>query len=215
MEIHISTATAFALVSKAFNAIKSIYPKTCNYYQRPNLFISIRQHPVEFTLESGEISLNHYLCIIIENRTDKDIFINPNAMRVNNESYIISAQADINFLRLNPQSKPHITLCDNGVYNYLHDNWVKVCSGTGRLTIKPAEPEVFPILPLESFSHSICAHKKEPKLFFPKSKVIITLEMNGKSYEYGLNRIGFYEKCINFLAFPSIYNSEPLKRDNH
>ncbi|GEM_PF-2205711 len=188
-----------------FKWINSSFFKLKNFISRPKVEIKVYIQPIVF-IENNTEHHFHYLCLTIANNTKNVLHLNPRNIRINNELYQVIIQGDTNFARLNPASTNKWDDCKNEVFKMYQSNWLDISTNRYLFTLNPFEQKIFPLKLIKSGSHIITNRKKESLLFFPKSKISVSLEINKKNHEYGLDRISVYETYINYLAFYSDTN---------
>lgn len=67
--------------------------------------------------------------------------------------------------------------------------------------IEPYQTAEFPMHLMKEGCHIITYIKKNSLLFKEKNKINISLEINKRVFEYGINRVEVYERYINYSAF--------------
>ena len=201
MEIFAITKLPISVLILIIKASGLIFQRIKNLLFRPKLSFDLKPQRVMFKGDDDKEHLYPYLCLLINNFTNIDYHLNPKTIAINNERYIVMIQAENNFSRLNSATPNHWKECGSDIYPMYKNNWSKILEGNFYFTLTPYDTKIFPLKPIKSSSHVITAVKRKPLLFFHKSKVSITLEIDKKVYEYGICRKYCYERLINYLAF--------------
>jgi hypothetical protein len=202
------------LLAKLYNVFtiigKWLYlllPRMKNLLLRPKLKLEIKNQRLVFIGDGNKEHHYPYLCLTLCNSSKNDYHVNLNSLLINNELYTVLIQTEVNFLKLNPNNPSSWERCNCEIYNTYQRNWLEILQGNFDYEIKPFKKQIFPIKPTNARSHCMTSVKKNSLLFFSKNKISITLEINQKIYEYGLNRKLCYEYLINYLAF---YHETPF-----
>lgn len=144
---------------------------------------------IVFTSQNGKEHHFNYFCLHVINDSKIDCHLNLRKVKINQELYQCLIQTDINFLTLNPSNSDHWKNCKNDILNFYHDNWLEITQNNFLpIKISPYETKIFPMRLTKAGPHIYCI------------KINIILELGKKSYEYGLNRLKYYEIYINYLA---------------
>lgn len=197
MEPSISLSTTIASLKVLWNFVKKIYPGVKNFLFRPKLEVDLQRKTVVFVSQDGKEQHHGYLCLLITNtnKSNKNYHINLNSIRVNDEFYQVFIQMEDNFLLLNHRNKGHWKECKNEIYNLFYDNWSDILQNNLFLQLKPFDLKIFPLV--NKCSSFLTKPYKGSLIFLEKTKIIITLEIDKKIYEYSLDRTVCYERCIN------------------
>ncbi len=84
---------------------------------------------------------------------------------------------------------------------FVSENWLALHQQTCNFEIKKLEQEALPLFINQEMSHFLFNHKKDPKVFRAKQKLIISMCIDGKTYEYSLPILDVCKLVINNLAF--------------
>lgn len=185
---HISPGLLITIWNKA----KAFFPLMRNLLLRPKLSLNIKQKKIIFLTNDNKEHHHSCFCLLIKNNSKKVLRINPNKIFINNERCPV-----MHYNTFNPPYKS----CKNDICQMYTDRWREIVENDYTFEIKPYETKIFPSKPIKGASHLFIATKKQSLLFKAKTKLSVTIEINGNAYEYGINRISFYEKYINYLAF--------------
>ncbi len=189
-----------AFIGGLLKSIYGIIPKLINNCRRPKAKIDIRNQNIIVKDGSNVESHISYPCIRIS--FEKDAKIDVGSIKINNESLACMLSCDPNHLRQNKGSKEPYTIINNRIMPFVYDNWSKLTQQkTCLFEIESHEQEVFPLYIKKEMSHSIFSPKKNSLVFFPKKKLILSLNIDGVDYEYGLDLIDSCKVIINNLAF--------------
>ena len=184
-----------------FDWIKGLIQKARNYLFRPRLKLELKQQTVVFVSQDRIDHHYKYFCLMVSNCSRKNHYINLRQLKINNESYQVIIQMEPNFNKIRPGNNESWLDCKNEIYKLYSSNWLDICENRFTHPIQEFKTLIFPMKLLKAASHYVTGYKKFSYLFFPKSKINITIELNGKIYEYGLKRKDAYERYINYLAF--------------
>lgn len=180
--------------------IKNIPFKIWNAISRPKLIIKFEVADFEFTDKNGQKSIYNFPFFSISNNKKSDIKIN-SSLTINNSQYY--GFRDFYDKGLAIKISDYEEFLDK---HYL-ENHLNISQRRSYINIKNGETKIFPFIRLGSALNCLTEQKgslffkKEKSLLFNnKDKISLTLNYNGKDYEYELSRKEVYEKYFNFLA---------------
>lgn len=127
----------------------------------------------------------------------KDVKIDVRSIKVNNESL----SKDQNYLLQNPESNESHTVTNNKIMPFVYGNWGNLTQRACWFEIKKLEQEAFPLNVNKEMSHFIFRSLQKTRVFFPKTKLILSLNIDGLDCEYGISLINACKVIINNLAF--------------
>ena len=84
---------------QALIAVKNFIPSLGNWIRRPKLRINFAKQTVVFESPNGSEHRYQYFCLTIENRSGRELVINPNTIKLNNELYPALIQLETNYLK--------------------------------------------------------------------------------------------------------------------
>lgn len=173
-------------------------PKLWNIIRRPQLEITIRQGHVVFKATDEKEQWHPYVYLQISNRSNHKLYITPASIRINNESYQVLVQGDINYCKMLPASQNRWTFCDNEIYNTFLNNWLAICENRYAFSFDPHHILTFPI---KGNVSTLIQRKKNSLLFSSNKKISLTFNINGKNREYCIiKREPAYEIFLNHLS---------------
>ncbi len=193
MELKIS----LSIVGSVLKSILGALPKILNLCRRPKAKVEIKNQNIIFKDQNSIESHISYPCILISFK--KDIKIDVRSIKINNETLHCMLSRDPNHLRQNPNSKEPHSIINNRIMPFVYNNWSQLTQKTFLFQIKSQEQEVFPLY-IKEMSCCLFSQKKNPRLFFPKSKVTLSFDANGSSYEYGISLMEACKVIINNLS---------------
>jgi len=179
-------------------------PSLINYICRPRrLHIEFKNENITFTKISESDRWIEIPCIKIKNDTSKTLNIISNSVMLGNnriptgggeimcklyaEGYVVKKNRNYHFM----------------YEHYNIDNEHKdIVTGQTTFSMSPGDTTLFPYAYLGSGPTGSFCMKSFPKksLLIPsKNKVSISLKINGKDHEYGLNKLSIYEVHMNFI----------------
>ncbi len=168
--------------------------KICwNIISRPNISIKATNLRIKFSHIDKEKKQNYYypyVVLILKNKTDKPYSLNLSNILISGDKYFSNGPNKMNSDEF---------LSENNIINYYKEKHHQI-SQHQQLPIDLG-PYVEQILPLNSKPNRILLYKKHALLFKANNKVVVSLEINGKLYDYGVDRQLLYEKYLNYLAF--------------
>lgn len=181
--------------------IKSPLLKTLNLLRRPKLIIKFKIEHFDFIGENQAIARINIPYIAITNNKHQKIKIIPSLVFFNNICYAQMYNSDI-LRQLDETKKLQVKPIDNTeiMYKYFKDNCFEITQGRASFLIAPEQTKIFPIMLIGCTITNLMQKKKNSRLFMSNKKIILTLNINGKNYEYGLPRTVFYEQYLNYLA---------------
>lgn len=200
---HASTLkTAINFLIKLIPFLHQFCLKIGNLLFRPKIRLEFRKLAIVFTATNNQEHHYNYPCFTLKNMTKRILYIKASHVTINKMTYHGALQFDNNFSRLNPKSTTHYIDCKNDIYKYYKENWGSIVENNGYIELKSFPTKlIFPVNPYKGSAHIFTDKKQKAKLFFPSNKIILTLEINDKLWEYGLSRKDVYESLINYLAY--------------
>ena len=194
-EIKISIGFVLSIIKSIWN----FFPTIINYISRPKAKIEIKnQHIVIKNNQDIESHLN-YPCILIT--FSQDVKVDARSIKLNNETLTCMLSRDPIFLNQKDGSKDQIAITNNRIMPFVSENWLTLNQKACNFEIKKLEQEAFPLFIHQEMSHFLFNHKKDPKVFMAKKKLIISMCIDGKTYEYALPILDVCKLIINNLAF--------------
>jgi hypothetical protein len=191
-----------AFIWKIIKSIKDVIPTLLNLLCRPKADIEIRHQHIIFKNMNGVESMIDYPCILISFK--KDVKIDVRSIKINNESLTCMLSRDKNYLRLNQKSKESHTVINNNIMRLVSDNWQNLNQQACWLDIKNLEQEALPLNFNKEMSHCIFSPLESAHVFAPKSKLVLSLNIDGSNYEYGISLIDACRVIVNYLASRSL-----------
>jgi hypothetical protein len=189
-----------AFIGNVIKLIWNIIPTLMNLLRRPKACIEFKNQNIRFKNSKDIESHITYPCILIA--FTKDVKIDARSININNESLHCMLSNDPNHLRQNPESKESHTVINNRIMPFVYDKWGELTQRACWFEIKSKEQEVFPLYINTVMSHGIFNPKKNSRVFAPKTKLILSLNIDGSDYEYGISLINACKVIINNLAPP-------------
>lgn len=194
--------TAWPVLKAMVATLKSFLPMLLNLICRPKLLVSLKMRTVMFKSQDGkEPCIEDYPCLLLANQKNSKVLIKPGSLKINNESYLAVIQSDENFLRLGQNSKNPWLGCDNEMYAFYKQNWRKISEGDLPVPADQGYELVFPLRLLKGKINLLLSDKKNSLLFLHRKKISITINVNGREFEYGLDKMESYKLYLNYLAF--------------
>ncbi len=197
MRVEVSIKVTFLL--KFAQWAWGLIPKLINLLCRPKVIAEVKNQNIIYRNNLNAESHASYPCIIISSK--KDLKIDVRSIKLNNESFYCMLSRDPHFLRQNLQQADHITIANNKIMPFVHQNWSQLTQKSCWFEIKKHEQEALPLYIHKEMSHFIFNPKKKSRVFFAKSKVILSLNIDGTEYDYGIPLIDLCRIVINNLAF--------------
>ncbi len=194
VEINFSASIIGSIIKSIWNLIPTIK----NYLLRPKANIQIKHNIIEIEEQSKTHHIN-YPCIMISFKRDTKIDVS--SIKLNNQTLHGMLSRDPNFLNQNPSSKNPITVKNNRIMPFISDNWLELNQKPCHFDFKKLEQEAFPLFVKKEMSHFLFNPKNKSRLFRPKTKLTLSLNIEGQEYEYGIQLIDACKVIINNLAF--------------
>ncbi len=174
----------------------SFFPDVWNYITRPKILVELKRRSFQFKSEDGE-HVYEIPVITFHNKSKSEIKIKANKIWINNESYMCYAQSG----NINPDADEKLANAyPSLVSKFYRDNWWDIMQGEMHLIVPPNTERLFPFKLIGSSLTHLNSSKKNSKLFFSKNKISFTVSIDGKIYEYGLNRETCHATYVNYLA---------------
>lgn len=190
---------SIAFIGSVLKTIWNTIPIIINLCARPKAKIEIKNHNIIVT-DSNRTEHHHsYPAILIS--FEKDVRIDARAIKVNNETLHCMMSRDPIYLRQNPNSQEPHTITNNGLMVFIKDNWSTLTQQACPYEIAAHEQQVLPLYLKEGMSSCLFNPIKKPCIFFPKKKLCLSMNINGKNYQYGLNLLEVSKVVINNFAF--------------
>lgn len=186
------------IVSNSYLLIKKFGPTAKNYYRRPKIDLCFQQKIIEICKNKASIEHVSYPSLII--KTKKDIQIDINSIKINNESYSCIVSRDPNYLNQKNSSKNPVKIENNRIMHFMSNNWLKLTQGSCLFQVHAYEDEVFPIYINKNISHQLFKQPKKNKIFGSKKKLTVSLKIDGNEYQYGIDLIEVSKVIINNLS---------------
>ena len=179
--------------------IQQFIPIVMNYSCRPKCKIEIKHQYI--VIKNGDNVESHvsYPCILLSFK--KDMRIDVRSIKLNNETLNGLLSSDPNFLKQQEGSTNKITITNNKIMTFISKNWFEIHQKACFFDIRKFEQEVLPLFLEKGNSHFLFNHKKDPRVFSSKEKLVISLCIDGKTYEYALPILDVCKVVINNLAF--------------
>ena len=190
---------SLAFVSTIIKSIWNFFPTVINYIFRPKAKIEIKNHNIVIKDNQNIESHISYPCILIS--FPKDVKIDVGSIKINNESLTCMLSRDPHFLNQKEGSQNQVTITNNRIMPFVSKNWSEICQKVFWFEVKNHEQEAFPLYFKQGMSNFLFNHKKKPKIFMARKKLIISMCIDGKTYEYALPILDVCELVINNLAF--------------
>jgi hypothetical protein len=190
METKISLS--IGILAQIVRVIKNLYFKICNYLFRPSIKIELKEFRVDVDLGDNKISHCGVMALFVY--VKDELNIKSNNIKIGGENYTFLFQS------FNPITNTSNYKNDSKTLNYYKDNWSSIHKGTEYIKVGNIEPFVLP-LPIIGNSNYICNSKDNCMLFFPKKKLSIELNLNNKTFSYGLDLADVHRKFIKHIAF--------------
>jgi len=154
-----------------------------NLIFRPKIKLDIRNHNIVVCKRDVDSHVS-YPCVFMTFPQDVDVQIS--SIKINNETLMCMLSRNEIFSKQGQGSKNQVIIKNNIIMPFISENWLDLCQQGRILTFKAHKTEVFPLIVNKSMSHWVFSVKENPKVFRPKSKVVVSLDVNGHSYDYGL-----------------------------
>lgn len=205
IEIIMEITIRFGVFAAIVTAIRSLWPKTINRIFRPKLIFKFEISHFNFCGENGEERNLYIPFFSLHNNAKKSIKINARLMFNNFQYY--GCKGDIQDL----YKKNMVVKCAPLVefmYEDYVNNYVAISEGHYDIIIVPGWTKIFPFCGditniITSKKNSQHFSKEGSLLFCSKNTMTLTLNYNGRNYEYsldGLDRTTAYEKYLNYLS---------------
>ncbi len=184
--------------------LKKIYPSLINCLYQPKLNIEFKMGNHFTFVKEGESDKHMEIpCFTIKNGTSKKIDIISNSIMLGNNRMPTGGGKIIHKLYKNGYSVKKIP---NHQFIYEHYNidndHEDIVANRTSFSIEPNHTVMFPFAYFGSGPADSFCIKNIPKkslLFRTKNMISMTLNINGKDYEYGLSKLSIYETYINFI----------------
>lgn len=193
------TQIPFKFFGFIFAHIINSVPKAMNLLRRPKLSVSMKLGSITFSSIDNKEHKFTYFTLTIKNMCSKSYKLNLGGGLVNKESYQSIVSSDINFSKFSNESKEPWVKCDDDVYNFIKENKQKIQKNTCIYEVEPHQAIDLPMNLLGTRAKYIIDKKNKTNLFCQNSKICISLEINNKIYDYGVDRKNAYEKLICYL----------------
>jgi len=190
---------SIAFIGSVLKTIWNTIPTVINLYTRPKAKIEIKNHNIIVTDNSQTQHHLPYPAILISFK--KDVKVDVRSIRINNETLHCMMSRDPIYLRQNSNSQEPLTITNNDLMVFIYQNWSTLTQQTCLFEIAAHEQQVMPLYLREGMSHSLFNLIKKPRIFFPKKKLCLSMNIDGKDYQYGLNFLKVSKVVINNLAF--------------
>ena len=190
---------SIAFIGSVLKAIWNTIPTIVNLCIRPKAKREIKNHNIIVT--DNDQAQHHYSYPAILISFEKDVKIDVRSIRINNETLSCMMSRDPIYLRQNPNSQEPLTITNNGLMVFIKDNWSTLTQQACPYEIAAHEQQVLPLYLKEGMSNCLFNPIKKPRIFFPKKKLCLSMNINGKDYQYGLNLLEVSKVVINNLAF--------------
>lgn len=183
--------------------LRARYRKIKNLLLRHKIDMQIKNLEIKFITKSGQEHFISYFGLNITNKRKQILKINLNGIAINQEKYTnlhgMNLLGHATYLSQEDRSQwPCWEDCNNAVFKAIKDNWRDIVQNNHIFEVGENATVFFP-LAISALPRVATAIKKDNLIFLPKNKIIITLEIDNYKYEYALNRLFFYEKCLKFL----------------
>lgn len=193
-------SASIPILKRVWLTIKLFFPRVQNLISRPKLSVEFKAGRFNFLTPENKQHLILIPHVAITNLKPKKIRIRADQIYFNNTNYMNMWNGEI----LRALDKAQAKACNiNNIeimHSYYQANWTEITEKRASITIEEEETKIFPIMPLGDAITNLTSKKKYSKLFFANKKITITININGKDYEYGFNRIKFYEDYFNYFA---------------
>jgi hypothetical protein len=188
-----------SLIISAIKWVWNIIPTLKNYALRPKADLTIKNHIIVIKDKNDAEHHINYPCLLLS--FQKDVRIDLRSIKLNNETLHCLLSSDPNFLNQKESSQNKITITNNRIMPLISENWLILCQQACYFDIKRLEQEAFPLFIKQGKSHFLFNHKKDSRIFSPKNKLIISMCIEGKTYEYALPLLDVCKVIINNLSF--------------
>ncbi len=170
------------------NKIKKLIgiKRLMNYFFRPKLEIDIKSQTVWFSKDGSRIH-PRYFCVLIKNKSKKNIYLNLNDMHIGNRNYRGFYPSE---MRTFDDSESKICL------EFIKKN-DEIHNGNTDYLITYMKTEILPTL---GESHTYNSERNCSLLFFSKYKIPISLKVNGKLYVYACKKSIVHRRLIDYLS---------------
>jgi hypothetical protein len=186
---------SLSLIGAAFKFVQQPFCALWNFLSRPKANIDFRNHNIVVKDNDGVEHHINYPCLFVWFNQNQKLDLKK--IKLNNESLQGLVSSDQYFLRQNSSGQNRVEIMGCEVYKYFNDT-----SKVQILVEVPAfEVLIIPLCLEKGKSNLIFNAKKNSKLLFPSKKFTLTLNINGKDYEYGIGLVSFCKVVVNNLAF--------------
>ncbi|MDD3019722.1 MAG: hypothetical protein PHX61_01925 [Alphaproteobacteria bacterium] len=194
-EFKISLAFIGSIIKTIWNTI----PTILNLCTRPKAKIEIKNHNIIVT--DNDQAQHHYSYPTISISFEKDVKIDVRSIHINNETLHCMMSRDPIYLRQNQNSQEPLTITNNDLMVFIHQNWSTLTQQACLFEIAAHEQQVLPLYLREGMSNCLFNTIKKPRIFFPQKKLCLSMNIDGKDYQYSLNLLEVSKVVINNLAF--------------
>lgn len=174
--------------------------KLLNYYKRPKLLIELTSGVFDFSLAKETRSID-IAYISIKNNEKFDVIIVSNSLFLDNNRFPTGGGEQLKWLYENG-ARPVLPETHEIMYEHYNapSNHLNISSGRSTFVIKPSHTKIFPIILSGSAITNIFSIKNKSNLIVKNRLMSVTLNVNQKIREYGLDREMAYANYLNFLA---------------
>jgi hypothetical protein len=190
---------SISIIGGALKAIRNTIPTVINLCTRPKAKIEIKGHLI-IVADNNQVTSHHsYPSILIS--FEKDVKIDVGSIGINNETLKCMMSRDPIFLRQNLRSKEPLSIKNNDLMVFIKTNWSTLTQQRCFFERAAHEQQALPLYLKEDMSHCLFKKIKKPRIFFPQKKLCLSMNINGKDYQYGLNLLKVSKVVINNLSF--------------
>lgn len=190
---------SISIIGNVLKTIWNTIPMVINLCMRPKAKIRIKNHNIIVT-DSNQTEHHHsYPAILIS--FEKDFKVDVRSIRINNETLHCMMSRDPIYLRQNSNSQETLTITNNDLMVFIHQNSRALTQQACPFEIAAHEQQVLPLYLKEGMSNCIFKAISKPRIFFPKKKLCLSMNIDGKDYQYGLNLLEVCNVVINNSAF--------------
>ncbi len=168
-----------------------------NYRSRPKLNLEIKKDIINFITTHKTKMGFWYTSLFITNATDKALSINLREVKINNESYAW-ADPKISWLMhptLPERAKQDFIDCDNDVLRTCSIKWPELHKY--KIVISPYDKKSFPLPIVRGSAYKFLIPKRGARVLLPKHKIVFTININGRDYDYAIPIVA---ACKHFIA---------------
>lgn len=190
---------SIGIVGAIFKFLKQPFKAVWNGLWRPKIKIVFKNHVIVIKDSSEKESHQNYPCLLVS--FSETVKLNAKDIKINNETLSCLFQSDKNFLNQKDGSQNRVEVLNCPIYKQFSEKWLDVLQGTVFIDVPNHEPLIIPLDFKKAKSHILFNPKKNPKLLCASKKLILTLNINGKDFEYGIPLDKVCKVVINHLAF--------------